>query len=150
MKSNYDRFPAINVPTDGECHAVAGWEAIGTELRAKFGALGDRALPKCVICVDLYHGVWEDEVLAALVAALKPDTVIETREANKTHDEVRAMLAADQGDDRVFAGEEMRRIDRMLNDRLLKCLNWRTPPARRSRNYSGGISPGPRSRALGL
>ena len=23
--------------------------------------------------------------------------------------------------------EEMRRIDRMLNDRPLKCLNWRTP-----------------------
>ena len=23
--------------------------------------------------------------------------------------------------------EEMRRIDRMLNDRRLKCLDWRTP-----------------------
>ena len=26
-----------------------------------------------------------------------------------------------------ITGEEMRRIDRMLNDRPLKCLNWRTP-----------------------
>lgn len=26
-----------------------------------------------------------------------------------------------------ISGEEMRRIDRMLNDRPLKCLNWRTP-----------------------
>ena len=26
-----------------------------------------------------------------------------------------------------ITGEEMRRIDYMLNDRPLKCLNWRTP-----------------------
>ena len=68
MKSSYDKFPAIKVSVDDDCRAVAGWEAIGAELRARCGALGDRALPKCVICVDLYHGVWEDEVLDALIA----------------------------------------------------------------------------------
>ena len=31
MKSNYDKFPAIKVPTDDGCRAVAGWEAIGAE-----------------------------------------------------------------------------------------------------------------------
>ena len=29
--------------------------------------------------------------------------------------------------DYAILDEEMRRIDRMLNDRPLKCLNWRTP-----------------------
>ena len=96
MTSSYDKFPAIRIPVDGDCRAVAGWEAIGAELRGRCGG-------KCVVCVDLYHGVWEDEVLAELKAAIRPDLVIETREANKTRDEVRAMLAADMGDDRVFA-----------------------------------------------
>ena len=101
MKTNYDKFPAIKVPTDGDCRAVAGWEAIGEELRGRIvGRAGVRP-SRFVVCVDLYHGVWEDEVLSALKAALKPDAVIETREANKTRDEVRAML--DMGDDRVFA-----------------------------------------------
>ena len=101
MKTNYDKFPAISVPTDSVCRAVAGWSAIGAELRARC----ERAMrfSRCVVCVDLYHGVWEDEVLAALKSALRPDVVFETRVANKTRDEVRAMLATNLGDDRVFA-----------------------------------------------
>ena len=94
MKSSYDKFPAIKVPVGGDCRAVAGWKAIGAELRARCGGRGATALPY-VVCVDIYHGVWEDEVLDALKGALRPDAVIETREANKTRDEVRAMLAAD-------------------------------------------------------
>ena len=35
--------------------------------------------------------------------------------------------------------EEMRRIDRMLNDRPLKCRDWRTPRARRSRRSCTAI-----------
>ena len=114
MKSSYDKFPAIGVPLDGDCRAVAGWEAIGAELcgRAALcrGRGPDEAGPsRCVICVDIYHGVWEGEVLAALKAAIRPDAVIETREANKTRDEVRAML--DMGDDRVFAVMSHRKVE---------------------------------------
>ena len=39
-------------------------------------------------------------------------------------------LRANNGYERLLGcktEEEMRRIDRMLNDRPLKCLNWRTP-----------------------
>ena len=104
MKTSYDKFPAIKVPTDGDCRAVTGWEAIGAELRERV----DRP-SRCVVCVDLYHGVWEDEVLVALKAALRPDTVIETCEANKTRDEVRAML--DMGDDRVFAVMSHKKVE---------------------------------------
>ena len=107
MKTNYDKFPTIAVPADGECRAFAGWDSIGAELRARIAALGKA---KTIVCVDLYHGVWEDEVLAALKEALRPDAVIKTREANKSRDEVRAMLAADQGDDRVFAVMSHRKV----------------------------------------
>ena len=116
MNTNYDKFPTINVPTDEACRSVAGWEAIGAELRGRCGGRGAPALPRCVVCVDLYHGVWEDEVREALVATLKPDVVIETREANKTRDEVRAMLAADQGDDRVFAVMSHRKAEDYFDD----------------------------------
>ncbi|MBQ5530590.1 MAG: class I mannose-6-phosphate isomerase [Kiritimatiellae bacterium] len=108
MKSNYDKFPSIKVPCGGECRAFSGWDAIGGEISARVAAL---AKSKTVVCVDAYHGVWEDEVLAALEAVLKPDAVIETREANKTRDEVRAMLAADQGDDRVFAVMSHKKVE---------------------------------------
>ena len=79
MKTSYDKFPALKVPVDGECRAVAGWETIGAELRAKIATLGQE---KTIVCIDLYHGVWEDEVLAAVKAAAHPDVVVETREAN--------------------------------------------------------------------
>ena len=130
MKSSYDKFPAITVPAGGECRAVAGWEAIGVELRARCGTLGDRALPRCVICVDLYHGVWEQEVLYALKKALRPDAVIETREANKTHDEVRAMLAADQGDDRVFAVMSHRRVEDYFDPAKVEIVKAKIAAAR--------------------
>ena len=122
MKTNYDKFPAIAVPADGESRAVAGWKAIGAELRAKAAAIGKA---KTVVCVDLYHGVWEDEVLAALKEALRPDAVIETREANKSRDEVRAMLAADQGDDRVFAVMSHRKVEDYFDAAKVEALKSR-------------------------
>ena len=39
---------------------------------------------------------------------------------------VRKVLPKDSPFDAIL-DEEMRRIDRMLNDRPLKCLEWRTP-----------------------
>ena len=99
MKSGYDRFPAIKVPVTETDYAVEGWTAIGRELRQRIAACGKR---KCVICVDLYHGVWENAVLGALRAELTPTDVIETREANKAKAQIQAMVYPDVGEDRVF------------------------------------------------
>jgi hypothetical protein len=33
FQSNYDLFPHIHVETDEKAYAVAGWEAVGRELR---------------------------------------------------------------------------------------------------------------------
>ncbi len=98
--SAYDRFPAVSVPVTASDYAASGWVAIGRELASRIAALG-RA--KTVVCVDFYHGVWEDDVVAALTAALKPVHVFLTREANRSPAEVDAMLARELGDDRVFA-----------------------------------------------
>ena len=99
MKSSYDKFPAIPVPAGGDCRAVAGWDAIGAEIMARARSLGKA---KTVVCVDLYHGVWERDVLGALVAALGPDAVLETAAACKGEAEVQEMVQPDVGEDRVF------------------------------------------------
>ena len=100
MKTTYDKFPTVQVPVTASAYAVAGWTAIGDELRRAVAARGGQ---RTVICVDLYHGVWEAAVLEALREAVRPDAVLETRVANKPKEAVRAMLAHDLGDDRVFA-----------------------------------------------
>lgn len=100
MTTSYDKFPSVSVPATDRDYAVAGWNAIGAELR---GAVAARSGQRTVVCVDLYHGVWEAEVLDALRRELRPDAVLETRVANKSKDAVRSMLARDLGDDRVFA-----------------------------------------------
>ncbi|MBQ9430633.1 MAG: class I mannose-6-phosphate isomerase [Kiritimatiellae bacterium] len=100
MTTSYDKFPSVLVPATDRDYAVAGWNAIGAELR---GAVAARSGRRTVVCVDLYHGVWEAEVLDALRRELRPDAVLETRAANKSKDAVRSMLARDLGDDRVFA-----------------------------------------------
>ena len=100
MTTTYDRFPAVPVPVSARDYAVSGWAAIGAELRKAVAARGKQ---RTVVCVDLYHGVWEEEVLAALRTALDPDAVLETRVANKSAPAVKAMLAHDVGEDRVFA-----------------------------------------------
>ena len=64
FQSNYDLFPQIHVATDEKAYALAGWEAIGRELR---GAVQARDADKTVLCVDCYHGVWEEEILAKLL-----------------------------------------------------------------------------------
>ena len=117
MSGNYDKFPSVSVPVTAADYAVEGWTAVGAELRRRIERLG-RA--KTVVCVDFYHGVWEDEVVAALAAGMRtPGTsapvVVLTKEANRGRDEVRAMLAREVGDDRVFGLLSHRVVDEFFD-----------------------------------
>ncbi len=98
-RSNYDKFPYVEVngKVSEGIYACEGWEAIGKELRQAVSGK-DRA----VVCVDLYHGVWEVDVLEALKTVVKPDAVFCTAEANKSTEDIQAMLAYNTTDDRVF------------------------------------------------
>ena len=95
--SDYDRYPAIHVRTDGGVHAWQGWDAIGEELTGRLAGKGRQ-----VICVDCYHGVWEREVLDALTARLHPDHVFLAGQAALDKAQVDQMLAYHVTDDRVF------------------------------------------------
>lgn len=107
-KSNYEKHPFISVPQDEAVYAVAGWEAIGREIQ---GAVQRLDKENAVICVDCYHGVFEQDVLCALQAVLKPDLVLETRCANKSKEAVRTMLQRNITDDRVFGVMSHHRIE---------------------------------------
>ncbi len=122
----YDRFPSVSVPVNETDYAVAGWTAVGTELRRRIADLG---LGKTVVCVDFYQGVWEDEVVAALTAELKPACVVCTREANRGRDEVRAMLAREVGEDRVFGLLTHRTVDEFFDAARVEALRARIASA---------------------
>lgn len=96
-KCNYDRFPAIHVACGSGEHAWQGWDAIGAELARRVKS-GERQ----VLCVDCYHGVWEQEVLEALTARLHPDCVFRADGAALDKAQVDSMLAYNVTDDRVF------------------------------------------------
>lgn len=97
-ESNYDRFPSIRVRTGGSVYACAGWDAIGAELKKAVARFGGRA----VLCVDCYHGVWEKDVLEALVRRLSPDALFLASDAAITRREALEMLKDYITDDRVF------------------------------------------------
>ena len=78
FQSNYDLFPHIHVETDKTAYAREGWDAIGQEL---IGAVRSRDTEKTVLCVDCYHGVWEQETLERLRALLRPDAVFRVGDA---------------------------------------------------------------------
>lgn len=99
FQSNYDLFPQIHVATDEKAYALAGWEAIGRELR---GAVQARDADKTVLCVDCYHGVWEEEILAKLRELLRPDAVFCAADAAISREKALDMLRCHITDDRVF------------------------------------------------
>ncbi len=107
FQSNYDRFPRIRVAADSKAYALAGWDRIGRELR---GAVLARGSGKTVLCVDCYHGVREEEVLARLTEALRPDAVFLVRDAQISGEQAARMLRYHITDDRVFGVMSHHRI----------------------------------------
>lgn len=114
--SNYDKFPAIRVHAEAGVHAWQGWKDIVAELSSRVGG------KNLTICVDCYHGVWEDETLASLVEGLKPDHVFLAADAALDKDAVNAMLAYNVTDDRVFGIMSHHRIGQFFDPAKLEKL----------------------------
>lgn len=114
--SNYDKYPAIRVHTGEGVHAWQGWADIAAELSSRTGG------KNLTICVDCYHGVWEEETLASLVEGLKPDHVFLAADAALDKDAVNAMLAYNVTDDRVFGIMSHHRIGQFFDPAKLEKL----------------------------
>lgn len=110
----YDKYPAIHVRGVQGVQAWQGWEDICGELAAGLRAKNGR-----ILCVDCYHGVWEQQVLDSLVAQLKPDHVFCAGQAALDRDTVNAMLAYNVTDDRVFGILSHHRIEQFFDSERL-------------------------------
>jgi mannose-6-phosphate isomerase class I len=94
-RSNYDKFPSIRVPVGREC-VWQGWRDIFLRIGGEISRGAHR------ISVEIYPGVFEQEVLEAFVAALHPTHVFRTRDCWKTAAEIDALIRDDLTDDPVF------------------------------------------------
>jgi mannose-6-phosphate isomerase class I len=86
-KPNYDKFPS----TKFEGTIVQGWDAIKTQLQ--------EVMKYPVVCVDMYTGVYEEEVIDALSNLGR---IISTRDMMKPESEVRKMTEPFMTDDVLF------------------------------------------------
>jgi len=94
-QSNYDKFPSIRVPVRQES-VWQGWREIVARIA------GEAARGAQTISVEIYPGVFEEQVLEAFVEGLHPAHVFRTRECWKSPKEIAAMLSRDLTDDPVF------------------------------------------------
>lgn len=107
-KPNYDKYPVVEVKTEGTA-AWAGYEDILYTLK---GALG---VGRAVLAVDCYPGVRKDEVLPKLVAGLSPALVIDTDTLTLDKTVIDRMLERNLTDDRVFGVMSHHRIDEFFD-----------------------------------
>lgn len=98
MPSNYDKYPFIEVSKSSDMCFV-GWDDIFGQV-ARFVQEANR--PKCVICVDVYHGVDTGTILEAVGQHMPAATVIHTGDALKSVSEIGAMVYPFVTDDQVF------------------------------------------------
>ncbi len=95
---NYNKHPVVSVTCGDNC-AWAGWQSIGRRLRE---VLRKKPRSSGLIAVDCYTGVLDDEVLAQLREAIKPDLVIHTQSLMKSTSEIASVIAPFLGTDPVF------------------------------------------------
>lgn len=96
--ANYDKSPAVGLPTAHADSCTSGWDAIAGRLRA---AVAGRA--RAVIAVECYPGVHDDAVRTELAARLHPLRTYDAKSAFKSPAEVDALVAPFLGgDDPVF------------------------------------------------
>jgi mannose-6-phosphate isomerase class I len=99
MESNYDKFPAVEVP-DGRGRCVVGWEAVCECIRNAAGAVNG---PKMVVVIECYTGVFEDEVMEAIARLMPGAACHSSRPCFRSTSEIDALVAPfNGGDDPVF------------------------------------------------
>lgn len=89
-KVNYDRFPSTKI----QGTIIQGWHDIRN-------VLAERLKSEAILAVDLYMGVYEEE-LANELRRLSPALLIDTRELMKSECEVKAMTERFMTDDVLF------------------------------------------------
>ena len=106
LGSNYDKYPSVKVP-EGVDWCMKDWLAITEELNSAAARHGDR----CVLVVECYNGVIDNEVKVALEAGLKYSRFIDSSEAMLSGREITELLQDDITDDEIFGYMTRHNID---------------------------------------
>jgi hypothetical protein len=98
-RSNYDKFPKVNVPnSEGKC--VAGWKNCAGRLRI---AVAQRSTKRTAVVVECYPGVNEAEIIEELQALLKPALLVRSAQALLDRGSIETLVAPFLGgNDPVF------------------------------------------------
>src|SRR5271157_6306830 len=98
LRSNYDKFPVVPVSASpSDCQV--GWSAIAVAIKERLRGASQNA--RTVLCVECYPGVFEDQVVQALAAGLRPTLTVKTCALFKSSCKVDAMVGHYLGDDPV-------------------------------------------------
>lgn len=92
-KTNYDKYPVTNVQ-GYDSHAYQGYDSIMKAIQKKLSA-------SCILVVDCYPGVNDEEVLSAFVKGLNPDYVIESKQIFYEEKELNTRMKPFLTEDRV-------------------------------------------------
>lgn len=116
----YEKFPTVPVPYS----MLAGYGAIAGEL-ARALAGKQRAL----LVVDGYPGTRFDEIVAGLMEELFFARVLDAHEANRSDEEIEAMLARNITDDRVFGVLSCHNLIEFFDEKKIAVLRRRAQEA---------------------
>ncbi|QSH41514.1 class I mannose-6-phosphate isomerase [Lentisphaerota bacterium ZTH] len=111
MHSNYDKYPHIEV--NGYDHQIfVGYKDIFDRIKQQLAVLGKE---KCIVAVDCYPGVLDEEVLPALKKALNPAAVVNTLDIKHSEDTIAKMLQRNLTDDRIFGVMSFHKLDEFFD-----------------------------------
>jgi mannose-6-phosphate isomerase class I len=119
--SNYDKFPAIDMP-GGEGSAWQGWPAIIARLRAEARPLA---------AIECYPGIFQDEIADALKTHWPEAALIDTRTALKPEAEIAELIAPfTGGDDPIFGFLSDLKLDQFFRSGALSALKAQAQAAK--------------------
>ena len=98
-KSNYDKYPVVQVSETSENVCWQGWPEIVSQLNK---SLENVHKPVKVLVVECYQGVYDEEVKSALKGQLSHTLWLDASSAMKTSKEINSFLKSDITDDEIF------------------------------------------------
>ena len=98
-KSNYDKYPVVQVSETSENVCWQGWPEIVSQLNK---SLENVHKPVKVLVVECYQGVYDEEVKSALKGQLPHTLWLAASSAMKTSEEINSFLKSDITDDEIF------------------------------------------------
>jgi mannose-6-phosphate isomerase class I len=120
MQSNFNKTPSIKMSGEYSCHT--GWPSIGRIIRDRLEGIPQK---RKILVIECYQGLYENEIIEHLRAALNPALFIHAAEAMRPAPEIEKMVRPDVTDDRIFGFMTRLNLEDFFDDRKTKELRNR-------------------------